>query len=816
MTQSSSNLTSEKATVEKLDKSEKSEGDRKEVCVLDLLNIPRPLKESCFSEKQIDMLFNLWKEFMYDRFKSGESPQQARDDVDRLYSSATTVKRKYNALRLDQSTGVGGVSPAMADHEKIWVMSDGNNEDFTPFISYLRRQPQVMEILRMSFKPMLLHNGMLEAPDFMVVLLRYAYWLKDDKDRTLNVLGVTDDNNSSAVSVSTDSMIGNLQKNWAGCRFHLAVLNESVHWRAVLIDKAAKTFEYYDPKGTELDLADTTSPLSIQVSRLYETTRALDSNIITKSLHKVMRGFHKHQKEGTECGMYVLLFIHTRISQQKSFEYFAETEIKNDDCKRLKPVFFTLPSEMSNVLKTNNDYRLKFGEYDIRLAALDFARYMGYVLNIMDQLSVQQTLKVNQKDLLDMAKSPGDYVAIRIEGMKIQKNILTVLPNQFKSYAGSDIWFNIIQEIVQDPLTRHLRHISQKNTLRKKTALRMYQELVGWSLQLGAPAEKVMHLNAFIREVIDNYYVPILRFDSDNTKRFESNMNATAFIRETMGRLDTVSFGVHFMREVNTFMKNNFQMQATSELNTRFAVASIVVKPISVKNITEITSRVNMCDEVMRQAYELLKNTFTERMMITSQVRSPSFGPVSLPMQSAAVQPQIVEQIIQLNRKDLQDGLFLASNTVQPWNFPLNVPYFNATQTLTLPSNYNIYSVNEADMKNLLQQEVFKVYYAMGIFIAQHYIATGRMRDLQSIQIMFISLIQFYNATENFSENRKIFCTLIATLYNAVRTPEVLIRGLENIVDFVSKFYQACQGSGYINTSTMFFDRVKAELKTIQ
>jgi hypothetical protein len=786
-----------------------------DICVLELLNIPKPLKESCFSEKQIDMLFNLWKEFMYDRFKSGESPQQAREDVDRLYSSATTIKRKYNALRLDQSTGVGTM-PAMAAHEKTWVMG---NSSPTPFIAYLRRQPEVMEILRMSFKPALLHSGMMEAPDFIVVLLRYIYWLRDDKDRTLNVLGVTDDNSSSGMSVSTESMIGNLQKNWVSCRFHLAVLNEGMHWRAVLIDKVSKTFEYYDPKGTELDLSSTTSPLAMQVAQLYETARALESGIITKSMHTVMRGFHKHQKEGTECGMYVLLFIHTRISQQKSFEYFAETEIKNEDCKKLKSVFFTLSSDMpadpSN-LKTNHDYRLKFGDYDIRLAALDFARYMGYVLNIVDQVSVQQSLKTNQKELLDMVRMPGDYIAIRIEGMKIQKNILAALPGQFKTYAGSDIWFNIIQEVVQDPLTRHLRKISTKNTLRKKTALKIYNDMTGWSLQLGAPTEKVMLLNAFIREIIDNYYVPILRFDSDNTKRFESGMSASSFVRETMSRRDSVSFGVHFMREVHTFITSNFQMQPNTELTSRFAMASMVVKPISVKNITEIKTRINMCDDAMREAYELLKNTFTERMMITSQVRSPSFGPVSLPMQSAVVQPQIIEQIIQLNKKDLQDGTFLSSNTVQPWNFPLNVPYFNTTQTLTLPSNFNIYSLNEADMKNLLGNENFKVFYAMGVFIAQHYIATGRLKDLQAVQIMLISLVQFYNATENLSENRKIMCTLIATLYNAVRSPNVQIRGLDTIIDFVSKFYQSCQGSGYISTSTPFFEKVKAELKSLQ
>ncbi len=119
-------------------------------------------------------------------------------------------------------------------------------------------------------------------------------------------------------------------------------------------------------------------------------------------------------------------------------------------------------------------------------------------------------------------------------------------------------------------------------------------------------------------------------------------------------------------------------------------------------------------------------------------------------------------------------------------------------------------------MKNLLAREPFLLYYAIGVWIAHHKIAVGEITDLQSIQIMLISLIQFYNVTENLPEQRKIFCSLLSVLYKAVTSPKVRIRGLESIIDFVSKFYQSCELYGYINMNTPFFDRVKSEFRLLQ
>jgi hypothetical protein len=676
----------------------------------------------------------------------------------------------------------------------------------------------------MSFKPLLLHGGMLEAPDFVMLLLRYLYWLKDDKERKLNFLGVTDE--YASTGASTNSMVQSLQQNWSAARFHVAVVNEDVHWRAVLIDRKHHSFEYYDPKGHKLDLTRTTSPLAAQVGSLYEAARALDSKIVTKSMHSVRRGFHKHQTDGTECGMYVIMFIHSRVAQRKSFEDFAETEISTHDCKELKEVFFTLPDHLHESAhksaKRNKDYLIKFGDYDVRLAALDFVRYMTYVMNIVDTPQDHQQLEKTRNHFFQAALQPITYTQLRIDGMTAQKDILQLLPTQFKTYAGSDIWFSIIQEIVQDPLTKHLRKIStehgkrSRNTVRKQVAIKMYHEITQWTRQLGAPEDQVQQLQAMERELIDDYYVRMLKgFDPDNEKRFRTGMLGAAYMQECMTRKETTGFGVHFLRELNNFVTNQFHYDTRTELNTKYAVASLVVKPVSAKNMAEIRTHVSQCDQTIQQAYELLKSTFTEHMMLTDQVRSPTLGPVALPSQTPDLQSQLVQQIIQLNRQDLEHKTFL-SGGLQPWNFPVNVPEFNASHSReVLPDNFNLYSVNDADMRKLLFSDVFKSFYSMGVLIAQHYIATGDLVDALSIQVMLISMVQFYNVTEPFTENRKIMCTLLNQLYNAVKSPAVQIRGLETVVDFVSRFHQACVTAGDIESTTPFFQRVNSQFKQI-
>lgn len=811
--------------------SEEPPHEPSDVCILELLNIPRTLSDSCFSDQQIDTLFQLWKEFMTEKFQQGEASPTARDDVERLYSNATSVTRKYTALRLDQATSFGDDrTPALyAAQEGRWVMGE---ESPTPFIGFLRKRPQVMEMLRMSFKPNLLHSGMLEASDFVALLMRYVHWLKDDRNRALNVLGVTDDL-STVGNSSSDFMVAALQAQWSAFRFHLAVLNENTHWYAVLLDRHTHTFEYYDPLGQPLDIASPRSPLAEQVGRLYLSARDLDPTIVTKSMHTVNRGFQKHQTGGTECGMYVVLFLHTRVAQLKTFEEFAGTDISSQDCRHLKEVFFALPGTAviakKPVSRANKDYRLKFGDYDLRLAALEFARYMSHVVDILPVSEQRTLIETHQNRILDLAKSGGDYVPIRVEGMRFQKDILNALPVHFKDYAGADIWFSIIQEVVQDPLTVHLRQISSgestrsRNTVRKKIALMLLTDVTGWSVALGAPRELVQQLTLFMRQSLDAYYVPILHFDEDNRKRFDAGMSPTAYVRECMSRQETVSFGVHFLREVRNYVVNTLNMKITSDLTTKYALKSSVVQPISAQNVEEIRLKINRCDQVIQQAYELLKTTFTDRMMMTasgSEVAVPSMDSMltSVPAQSQVVQPQIVDSIIQQIRKGMEDRTFLNSG-IEPWQFPLNVAHYHvANSQELLPSSFNLYSLNEADMRRLMSQDTFKLYYAMETMIASHFISRGQLGNdtatfRRNVSIVVYSVIQLLSVTEALTETRKIMCTIAHRLCNALRAvnrPE-----LSSLLHVLSQYDKACVSAQDITETHEFFKRVNAAYKRL-
>ena len=804
-----------------------------DICMLELLNVVRPIRESCFSEQQIDMLFNLWREFMIQRFKAGEDSKSAREDVDRLFSNATSVSRKYNALRLDQGTGAGGSGssriPAIGVNESLWVMGD---ESPTPFIAFLRRRPQVMDELRMSFKPLLTHTGMLESTDFVSLLVRYIYWLKNDKDRALNVIGVVDD--SSASGTPTDAMVGNLQKNWTATRFHLAVMNESSHWRAVLIDRTSHTFEYYDPKGSTLDIAEPKTPLADQVGRLYEAARTLDPGILTKSMHIVNRGFNKHQSAsgGAECGMYVVLFIHTRVAQVRTFEEFSSMEIAQDDCRALKNAFFTMPEhQQAKDVKTNKDYRLKFGDYDIRLAALDFSVYMAYLISILTRADQKQRIADDQAALLNMVRAPGDYVAIRVEGVRFQKDVLSVLPPEFMSYAGSDIWFSIIQEIVQDPLTKHLRKISSgeavrsKNTVRKKIAMKIFNDIVGWSWQLGAPPGDVEKVNALMRQSIDQYYVNILSFDPDNKKRFETGMQPIAFVRECMARQDTVSFGVHFLRKVYSFVVSALRINVNTELNTKYPLQSVVTRPVTGSNIDEIRTKITACDRAIQQAYNLLRTTFTERMMITDQVRSPTLGSVSVavPMQVEGVQPELVEQIAQMNKKDFESGALFSTGGLEPYNFPLNVAAFQAQYAVTLPEKFFLRQVNQPDMRRLLSNDTFMLYFGFIVTIVTHYAKARVMPSLthswENAAIMFESMIQMLTETETFSEKRKIICTLMTRLLRTyLEAPDTssYSEQLRVVLERAKRYSDNCVANGDVDVELPYFKRIRDEFAEIK
>jgi hypothetical protein len=422
-------------------------------------------------------------------------------------------------------------------------------------------------------------------------------------------------------------------------------------------------------------------------------------------------------------------------------------------------------------------------------------------------------LDTNWKRLFEMSLSNTDYVTIRVTGIQIQKDVLNVLPIQYKDYAGTDIWFSLIQEVIQDPLTKYLRHISagnakrSKNTVRKKIAVAILTDITNWSTKLGVPQDNVQALTLFIRQVLDNTYIPVLRFDKDNHARFDPGMQVTAYIRECMSRQETVSFGVHFLRELRNFVVNNMGINVVSELSTKYALKSVIVQPIFAKDIDVIRDKINQCNQVIARAYEILKSTFVDRI-----VQPPPT--TALMNQTGAYQPQVVDSIVQQLRKSLEDGSFLR-NGIEPWYFPLNVSEYNATyEGETLPSMFNLYSINQADMRKLFENNTFKVYYAVGLMWVTHLIdmsqfGTNAPDKIRNISIALYSVIQLLGVTESFTDNRKIMCRLLTHLNAAMQNSG--LPGIENLRHTAARYEQACKSSNDISDTAAFFQQVTAK-----
>lgn len=830
-----------------------------DLCMLDLLKVDRPLKESCFSEDQIQNLYDLWKRFLIEKFVAGQSTasdqerkavvEKARSDVERLYSNAISIKEKYQMFRFSED-GLG-------EHERKWVM---DHDTPTPFIEYLRKMPPVMDNLRMSFKPDLLHGGNLEAADFIAIFLRMILWFKKDQERTLNIIGISD---PTASGVSIDSMIGNMRTNWIACRFHLGLIQDDNRWRAVLIDRIDKKFEYYDPRGQPLDLTETRSGLAQNVRKLYEAARQLDPTLITESIHKTMRGFGKHQKDGSEeCGMYVLLYINTRVTLRKSFTEFANEAIDDSQCKSLKSTFFNVSKleDKSVDVASKVSSKIKYGDYDVRLAGMDFVRYMNRLIELYPVHKDSLTQK--QSEFLKMITTPGDYLTIRVMGAQIQQVFLSVLPQEFKLYSGSDIWFSMIHEIIADPLTQRLREEGKskhkdrsKNTKRISLALEYFKDIVGWSQKLGARPEYVTALTKQIRAMIDQTYIPVLAFDKDT--EFSQGMSAEEFVKNSMKRKETVAFGVHFMREVLRFVQVNLKLVLQTDLNTKYSFPTKIVTPVSTENVEAVVNNVQRCETAIANAYALLRNTFAERlsqsntgsgqimqMPLPAQSMQPmqpvqsfdsfnSFGQVTQFDQSNQsnqfIQPDLtsfstptgfvnsgnkdlikLKAIVEKVKSSIVEKTFMNENKLGPYDFPLEADKFTYQYSIPVPEESN---VKLPQIIQLLHDDVFMKNYATQTVLFCDKIASTNNVSVNDVIRVFGSLRQFSEtAAKNLPTRQNLqqnICFLITRLHNAISGSTMASE--EQILQVLSvstRITQVCQGKENPAYSTIIANAV--------
>jgi len=804
----------------------------KNICVLDLLGIQRPLPDrSCLSAQQIDMLFKLFLQFLEEVFSNSMGPEKAKQEVQRQFGFAATIQHKYNIMHLDPLPGDIGQKPALRANERAWIMDEV--QDPPPFIAYLRQNVQVLTNLRKSFKPDLFGQKEIESVDFFnLIKERYQFWLNDDRNRRFQILFLADQ--PALPGKVPQEMIQRLADNFLDYRFHIAIMNNHMHWTAFLIDRHEKTMEYYDPLGFPLDLSTPgKNGVADQVLALISTVAKLtdgDKDWQQLGLHNIRHGIH--QRGNVECGMYVILYLHHRLAQQGKFENFANQRISDEECGRLRRIFFRIPEKHKE--DSNEDlYHVSAdsSEYDVRLAAILFAFYVKEVADLTQPSTEQTELTQDANKLIDLSRSTLSAETIFKQARIFQSRVVYVLPPQFKEFAGTDIWDKILRELQSDKLTHHLRTIRSHGNHKKRRSAkaathlvnRIYVQLMEWTKDFRYSA-MVRLFETYVQGQINHYYVPALQFSTRTKSKYTKDMGTFEFLKNTMSQKETVSFGVHLLREMNAWIILNagqaFQVNLVPSviLEKDYPQKSTLVRP---QNMTTIEATVNTCNGLIEKAKKLLHMTVQNDLQVTPFQNSPTLTGLTaqtLNMASVSLTPPVdqkkLDQFCKLNEMDIRGRRFL-DNGLQPWNFPLNVPAFSVSlPEVNLPAQFTLSSLTPAEIKTLLNkpEDQFLLYYALGVMVVNNAIVSGKitLAQKQIVQVMTVSLTQFFEQTDQGSPVQLILCTLLERVHDALSrsSDSQLASALPRVKPFLDRFVQTCKASNMVQPTNSFFKKM--------
>ena len=102
------------------------------------------------------------------------------------------------------------------------------------------------------------------------------------------------------------------------------------HWVAIFIDLKNKFIFYFESTGS-------TEPKEIKtfVERINNQCKALNLNMKLMNNMKI-----KHQYGSSECGMYALFFIISLLTEQHNAQHFLKGRIKDSDVEQLRDIYF--------------------------------------------------------------------------------------------------------------------------------------------------------------------------------------------------------------------------------------------------------------------------------------------------------------------------------------------------------------------------------------------------------------------------------------------------------------------------------------------
>lgn len=639
-------------------------------CMLEILDIARPVPNSSFSESQIHELYQQWKAFLL----TTASDQKLDDNI--------PAQRQYNFFRESFPKIPSKETDQRFEHERLWIMND-NFEPTTPFVQHLRRQTKLMKSLQMCFRPVLTSASAttLTTADLISVLERYEFWLQNDMNRSLNVLGVSEN------SLTAQKLIERLHQSFGKYRFHVALLSESSHaWKVVLYDKVQHTFDYYDPRGRILDLSDQMSFLATTIAALHQAVMEQDERLVSNVSTKSQRGLTVNAQE---CLVSSLAFIHMRVARGRPFDEVTQAVLPKDKCQELLKVFFFVDKkaveDKSKADVQHKELRTKFGAFDFRLAGLYLVMFLRQVRDCQhpDQCTLFNAML---EDFQKSLASPGDFQIIKAKGYLLQAELHK--QQSVNVYYDSQPWVTAIRRVLLDPLTVKLRGKSQtklKPTDRQQIGLAMWSELTQW-IDLLPPDHPQA---ASFQEQVQKFMVSLVHvlkgFQDDHDQRYSSQMAVSKFLRETFSRQDSVAFGVELLRYAEYVANAQLKLKLETSL-TAYPVPAELYAPYSLLNVQEARQFFSRCEQVIREAQQFIHtlngqtlqnlavqpSTFPIESTI-QKVPSSSFSydrPVSRLQQTVAD----VETCIRTNRVNFEKP--------QPKFFPLTYDFWSAEASL--------------------------------------------------------------------------------------------------------------------------------------
>jgi len=829
--------------------------DCNRVPLLDTLGIDRPLKSSHLSADQITMLHGLWREFMMARMSKQNAGADAMNHVRKLFEQASTYQQKYEALGLTLG------------HSKIpeerWIVDpSGASQDarLSPFVDFLRKRPSVMSNLRMAFRPVMNHSERhLEALDISAYLSRVRYWLQGDTRRNFSVAGIMEGPPAEEMQV-----VRRLINEWTKFRYHVVMMNSNTVWLAVLFDRKRRVMEIYQPGGSTLDIDDETSYVSRHVRYLIKAVKDLDADMKPVINSRIRRGIRaKHDQVRSVMVMY---YLYARIVRGASFEdivAYLDKHASGAGADAGADCFFIMahPEEKSGAEEQSFHFsKGAFAAYDIRLAGLDLVAFMHQTVA---SLGLSQIGQRDIQEWMSQLTGPNSHEMLEMVGYQYQSRLLQAMPREYQVYAGTRIWYSIMREIFEDPLSELLRKergVSHKggasSLVRHQHAARIMEKLVNWIQKDTIDPQIKDRFIAMLRQMIQTMYLPVLRFDPDNHSRFaDPNMSVLVFLKECMKRKSTVSFGVHILRLINSWVQAHVP-NMDYNLDEIHPHPFKAYRPHLLGNMGQVKQVVNACDAVMKRARQMLQESQRVNTVVTQNTREAATAPphpqqqqyqsvlpngvnpgipqypsllggiqpgapvVSQPpfatshvpqvpqaqqVQNAAQQAaeaatmhtkSVVHRMLIMQRAEFQQKTFLKDGVVQPWNFPLSKRFWSEEfgKHMPVPVNYqgDDYVFQHTQAEEAVHNQEFVMHYVIAHYrLAKGVANANKHVSKEALAAAAVSLVYFERFCRE--KNMTLMMMLMLHLGNHLKT------NVDKTHSDVADWYRSDQGKWLFN-----------------